>query len=359
MPRSSAMNQAAETTATGKPSRPRTHRVRAWVLVAWLGSGPLLADSLATTDADLEPFARMGQALGSLSYEGILVYSHDNRMETLRIQHRVVDGRVQAVLESLNGEPRVIQQDGSQVVCRLSGEHLIAVAQRALGQQTAEGKPITAQDLAPHYSVQSQGQTRVAGRPTQILAILPTDQLRYGYRFFLDNQTGLPLKLEVLDGSAGTIEQIMFTSLTLNPTDSSPAVLAPSNPAAEALAAEATAPAATLMPAPDKPDALGTAPPNGWTFQGLPPGFRLVLRERIADSAGSPMEHFVLSDGLATISVYVESGPQEGLSGGSRMGAVHAQGGKIAGHQVTVVGEVPALTVAAVLQAVRHGQGDG
>ncbi|HPB76507.1 MAG TPA: sigma-E factor regulatory protein RseB domain-containing protein, partial [Chromatiaceae bacterium] len=137
-------------------------------LLASLATAPLTASPPADRDPDLEPFERMGQALGSLSYEGILVYSHENRMETLRIQQRVVDGRVQAVLESLNGQPRHIQQDGPQVICRLSGEHLIAVAQRALSQQTPAGLPLKARELAPHYLVQSQGQTRVAGRPTQV-----------------------------------------------------------------------------------------------------------------------------------------------------------------------------------------------
>ena len=71
-------------------------------------------------------------------------------------------------------------------------EHLIAVAQRALGQ---DGKPLKAKDLAPYYLVQSQGEARVADRQTQVLGILPTDALRYGYRFFLDTHTGLPLLL--------------------------------------------------------------------------------------------------------------------------------------------------------------------
>ncbi|MEA3277082.1 MAG: MucB/RseB C-terminal domain-containing protein, partial [Pseudomonadota bacterium] len=71
------------------------------------------------------------------------------------------------------------------------------------------------------------------------------------------------------------------------------------------------------------------------------------------------VEHFVLSDGLASVSVYVENGSQEGLKGGSRIGAVHAAGGRAYGHQVTVVGEVPSGTVEAVLAGIRYDGGDG
>jgi sigma-E factor negative regulatory protein RseB len=69
---------------------------------------------------------------------------------------------------------------------------------------------------------------------------------------------------------------------------------------------------------------------------------------------GQGLEQFVFSDGLAALSVYVESGTEDGLSGVSRIGAIHAAGGKVAGHQVTVVGEVPAATVEAMLASVRH-----
>ena len=66
------------------------------------------------------------------------------------------------------------------------------------------------------------------------------------------------------------------------------------------------------------------------------------------------MEHFLLSDGLASLSVFVErDGLDEALQGGARMGAVSAWGGRVAGHQVTVVGNVPLDTVRQVLQGLR------
>ena len=65
------------------------------------------------------------------------------------------------------------------------------------------------------------------------------------------------------------------------------------------------------------------------------------MHDKSRDAAGQPVVHFVLSDGLASVSVYVESDPQEGLEGATRIGAVHAAGDRVSGHQVTVVGEVP------------------
>jgi len=66
----------------------------------------------------------------------------------------------------------------------------------------------------------------------------------------------------------------------------------------------------------------------------------------------------VLSDGLASVSVYVEAGnPREGLEGGTHIGAVHAVGKRVSGHQITVVGEVPPETVETVLAGIRHVSG--
>jgi sigma-E factor negative regulatory protein RseB len=70
------------------------------------------------------------------------------------------------------------------------------------------------------------------------------------------------------------------------------------------------------------------------------------------------MEHLVLSDGLASISVYIESNPREGLIGGTSIGAVHAVGNRVDGHQVTIVGEVPSDTVEAVLAGMRYVPGE-
>lgn len=327
------MKRGAEATAVRSLRRcPRAGWL--WLLLASLA----VTQVAASPESEVEPFERMRQALSSLNYSGVLVYSHDNRMETLRIVQRVTNGRVQAELESLNGPPRGMKQDGGQVTCRLSGEHLIAVAQRALGQEGQDGQPLKARDLAPYYLVQSQGQARVADRQTQVVGIIPTDALRYGYRFYLDTQTGLPLKLDLIGSDARTLEQLMFTSLTLDP--------------------ETPAPEAEVVP-PEAGDPPTFTPPENlaWTFDGLPPGFALVRAEQTLDASGRTLEHLLLSDGLAAISIYAEASAGEGLQGGSRIGAIHAHGGEVAGHQITVVGEAPAATVAAVFSALQRQEG--
>jgi sigma-E factor negative regulatory protein RseB len=97
--------------------------------------------------------------------------------------------------------------------------------------------------------------------------------------------------------------------------------------------------------------------PLAWQFVDLPPGFRLVKQGDWLDEDGRRVEHLVLSDGLASVSIYVEGAPKQGLRGSARIGAVHAAGAQVSRHQVTVVGEVPLQTVEAVLAGIRHAPG--
>jgi sigma-E factor negative regulatory protein RseB len=85
-----------------------------------------------------------------------------------------------------------------------------------------------------------------------------------------------------------------------------------------------------------------------WIVRRLPAGFDMTnyqLKRMHAD--GDATEHMVYSDGLATVSVYVETGAagEDAFTGSSSMGAMNAFGVVVDGYQVTVVGEVPAVTV--------------
>ncbi|MFP4076197.1 MAG: MucB/RseB C-terminal domain-containing protein, partial [Halochromatium sp.] len=61
---------------------------------------------------------------------------------------------------------------------------------------------------------------------------------------------------------------------------------------------------------------------------------------------------FLISDGLSTVSVYVEPDQGHGFTGAKRVGAMNAAGRILDGHQITVVGEAPLPTVQAIADAL-------
>ena len=59
------------------------------------------------------------------------------------------------------------------------------------------------------------------------------------------------------------------------------------------------------------------------------------------------LEHMVFTDGLSTVSVFIKeaNAGQSGMTGLSKMGAVHAYRTTVDDYRITVMGEVPAGTV--------------
>ena len=70
--------------------------------------------------------------------------------------------------------------------------------------------------------------------------------------------------------------------------------------------------------------------------------------------ANKPVEHLVVSDGLASVSIFIEDAQKANgnLQGGTRRGAVNAYGRQLGEYHVTAVGEVPHATVKMISQSV-------
>ncbi len=273
---------------------------------------------------------RMATALRALDYEGVLVYAQGDRLQTLRIVHRLENGRIQERLESLSGPASTIIRERNQITCHLQGNQPISINGQLLNTPLFLSQGPDFQAIAPYYLIHGLGQARVAGRQTQVVGIIPRDDFRYGYRFFIDQESSLPLKFDLMDTRAKPIEQILFATITFKKGSS----------------------ALPTPPASAPPTPVDSRP---WQFAKMPPGFQLVLVDRNPNLQVRKTLHFLLSDGLAAVSVYVEPGEEKGLIGESQLGSIHAAGKQMQGYQVTVVGEVPKKTVRAVLAGLTYG----
>ena len=291
---------------------------------------------------------RMGQAVHELNYEGTFVYLLDSHVEAMHLLHTAQDGQERERLVSLNGMPRQVVRDNYSIICVLPDRRSVSAELRsgAVPNETDAGNLA---QLAENYEFHLFGTERVAGRQARVILIVPHDNLRYGHRLFLDVTSALPLKSELLDEKGKPISQIMFTELRIAPNTS----LGDSNSEESmSLAADDQYAWVNQKPSfrlPDKSQAQ-----TGWVFSGLPKGFRLRIHSRrAATKTRSAVDHFVFSDGLATLSVYVEKeGAQRGLNGASQVGTLNAFGINKDGYQITAVGEVPPQTVQQLTQTI-------
>lgn len=288
---------------------------------------------------------RMLQAPKTFNYEGTFVYVQGQVLEAMHIVHSSKNGERQRIV-SLNGSVREVVVANDKVTCLLPGEQPGVKGGNYNRSPFPIALPQELDKLERYYQFATVGDDRVAARKTQVIAIEPRDKLRFGYRLWLDHETGIMLRSALLDEVGRIVEQLMFTQLQVKP-EIDEDLLSPSKPLSP--------------PSSSKTDASEeTVERSDWEIAQLPPGFIQVMHKRYWQSSGKrSTEHIVFTDGLATISVFLEEldGAQPLLIGASRMGAMNAFGAVIAEHQAVVVGEVPQATVELIASSLQYTPG--
>ena len=310
----------------------------------------VLAGDSASLDAR-ELVRSMSQALKQLNYEGTFVHMSNGNIETMRILHSRDDDGEHERMISLNGEAREVFRNNKTVTCVWPGSKSVLVSK----SKPRDLIPQVKQSLldSEFYSLNMGEPDRVAGRQTHVVHIDPTDDDRYGYRYWIDSESNMLLRMVLLDENDQTLEQMMFTDISY------PDTIDPSK-----LQANITDDTFTWQePRPGETQAGGAAygsnkkPLKVVEFKSLPGGYRKVAETYDAmPMTNSPLSHVTLSDGIASVSVYVEYMPAEhhdaGSSGLSRMGAMNAYGRGLKTAFVTVVGEVPGGVVKTIGESV-------
>lgn len=308
--------------------------------VLWLASAQAAADAARDARMWLD---RMSRAAQELNYDGTFVYRNGTHVESMRIIHRADASGERERLVSLSGVAREVIRDDASVTCILPDNDAVLVDRSRQRPVIAPASFEASGRLMDHYKLSLKGRDRIAGRDTHVLSIAPRDGYRYGYRLWLDAEHALMLKSELRGPDGRTLEQLIYTSVSF--PDSIPDALLEPGVSGEKFTwykSEERTPAAP-------------AQPEGWKVTWLPGGFELGDKgtDRMRKSRG-PVRHLFYSDGLASVSVYIEEhdGGTDWLEGLSSMGAMNAYGVLVDGYQVTVVGEVPRTTVEEVARSV-------
>lgn len=289
----------------------------------------------AADDSPGDWLKRMTDALASLDYQGLFTHSTGTQSETMRIVHSVRDGRSTERLVSLDGSGREIVRTPEEVHLYLPDRRVVLVEPRSDEGSLLRALPAPGPKLDAVYTMSVRKGNRMLGRDVRILDIQPRDRYRYGYRLWLDEQTAMPLRSEVVDSQGHALEAIHFTQLEVG----------------EAIDAGELEP--QLDAAGYRWVRHGKRPEQrvagaSWQVRNVPPGFKLVAT-RLQAVPGQPMpvQHLIFSDGVASVSVFIEAGPAKGPvpPESTRVGSANAFTTQVGGHVVTAVGEVPADTV--------------
>ncbi len=301
---------------------------------------------VATPVADI--LRKIQQAAHQLDYTGVFTYQQDSSIESSRITH-AHDGKDERErIEVLDGEPLEYVRVNDEVQCLIPGHRTVLIerqrADRFPGLLLSDAKSI---DSNYGLNVLSEPY-RVAGRECRQIEIRPRDAHRHGYRLCADSETHLLLKAQTIAHDGNVLEQISFTQIEIG------------GPIAASQLAPGYVTKDWTLVRPQL-NAVNLAE-LGWRIPA-PPGFVSTLQVARVFSEDRPVNQLVLSDGLSTISIFIEpyqnARSEYHVPGAARIGSVNVFGIKVANFWLTVLGEVPAGTLAQLAQSIQYVQATG
>ncbi|MGB9149252.1 MAG: MucB/RseB C-terminal domain-containing protein [Burkholderiales bacterium] len=307
-------------------------------------SANAMADDAQFADAAVW-LGRMSGAANQLCYMGTFVRESGGQMESLRIAH-YADGKDELEkVEFLDGPAREVVRNNDNVAVYFPASKTIKLVHRKAKKFFPALLNSAPNTYSENYRVTLANAERVAGHECQGVLFEPKDNLRFPRWFCAEKTTGLIIKTNLKDERGALLEQMAFTQLTLGKSQVKRDHTKTSYPdAKQAWRTDASA-LEDLKPS-----------ESGWVVSNPPTGFRRIMEvQRNMPNKDKPIYHQVLSDGLATVSIFIEpySAQSKPRVGANHQGAVNTYISSVADHLVTVIGEVPLATVQQIAQSLK------
>lgn len=282
------------------------------------------AEVLATENpASLAWLKTMAFAKHQTEYSGIFVYQYGKHLEKGKIIHLLAADGEHETLTSLDGSNQeVIRHRG------LLGRFPVLL-------------PEQLNALNNNYQMLSAGVDKVAGVDSQIIIFKPRDNSRYTQKMWVHSDSGLLLKTLVLNEKQQVVEKSAFIELKIGGEFDRTWITSPPQEKSLNLKTEET----------EHPIK------SGWIVDALPTGFNKIKEiQRPMTGKHAPVIQMVFSDGLSSISVFIEpcDRDEDDNENLTDQGAVHLYHKVVNEHLFTVVGEVPVKTVIKVLDSIRY-----
>ena len=300
---------------------------------------------------------RVQDASRTKNYSGTFVVTSSLGFVTSRLAHMCIGSDVYEQVDLMDGLRRT-QLRANNVVHTLYPDQRIATTET---RETVDSFPRLLKNedakLAEFYEMRALGEDRVAGYATRVVHLKPRDGFRLGMRLWSEEKTGLLLKSQVIGLNGEVLEQVAFSELAIN-VPSQGEKIKSSIRKLEGYRVEQVRAVVT------------TAKAEGWRMSARVPGFREVacmkremraqpiLIEARPEAKPRDVLQWVFSDGLSNVSLFVEPYVRElhNREGLSIVGATHTLTARKGDWWVTVLGEVPALTLQSFTQSLERIQ---
>ncbi|MEW6991421.1 MucB/RseB C-terminal domain-containing protein [Colwelliaceae bacterium 6441] len=311
--------------------------IRFFILVTFFS--PVASAELESKDTADVWLERLSNSLQTLNFSTSFVVVKNNHAEPYHWFHGVNEQDVELeILSLLNGPRRdILKRDNtiSYIEPELPPYSVMSTSLKGPIPNILSGQ---IKGLSSTYNFVSVGKSRILGRSAQIIRIVPKDINKYGHWLWLDEKTGLLLKLAIVSRKGQQLEQIQFTHLDIT---------------------EKPAESLNQLQATELPNVVDI--PQGyqeqkllWQVNWLPQGFKQINanRHRLS-STNQPVEFVLFGDGLVDVSVYMTPSKEPQRVADYVMdGATVALSQVINGYEVSVVGKIPSATAKQIADSV-------
>lgn len=286
---------------------------------------------------------RAVQASRGASYAGTFVHTNGDRISTVRITHVNAGGDETERVEPLDGPPLEILRRNEEMFCYFPDAKTVRLDRRITATFFPSILRGTAEAIGQSYEVRLGKSERVLGYDCQWIRLEPKDNLRYSQRLCAEFGTGLVIRAKTFDDHRHVIEQYTFTDLKLG----NHVVRNDVKSIFEARVKRWTTDA--------QPRDEAKNVDTGWVVADTPPGFKKVTElKRTLPGRPLPVSQLVYTDGVASISVFVEpnTAPKRTSEAATEEGTTTFFVRPLGDQVVTVLGEVPLATAQQVGRSV-------
>ncbi|MES2054255.1 MucB/RseB C-terminal domain-containing protein [Polaromonas sp.] len=282
---------------------------------------------------------RMHEASKKQAYIGTYVVSSGGTISSAKIWHVCEGNQQMERVETLTGAPRSIFRHNDRVVTFMPDHKVVRSEKRESLGLFPELLQSTDSRIADFYKVKREGADRVAGVEADIVVLVPRDTMRFGYRVWTEQKSGMVVKLQTLDTDGKVLEQAAFSELQLDAPVKIDKLL-------------------QMMGKVDgyrveKPVLVKTsASAEGWVLKAPVAGFTPMscYKRPAAPSAsqgGDEPLQWIFSDGLASVSLFLEPFDRQrhDKESSMSMGATQTMTRQLGAYWLTAMGEVPMATL--------------
>lgn len=290
---------------------------------------------------------RFNTAAKTQNYHGVAhYYRYGETSLPIRIVHTVDDGVEQAAVETEKRGVRQVRWEKGRVKAYIEQPDGQVQSVRLTQEVSLKSlQPDRMALMSQCYRVGERGQDRVLGRMTDRVLIASVDQDRYSYKAWIDQQTGVLLRGELVDLGGQVIEGFAYRNIHFGKPDKDQMI--------------------TLTPTEDKTSSASILSnqevAQQWKIGFLPRGF--INSAQMKRQFGEHnVEQMLFSDGINTFSVFFRRlNAGETCSQNTEVGRYSPANvvvREIAGHEVVLVGQMPLAALTKIADGIRFERHD-